>query len=357
MPYMICSGPRRPDVPLARAVGQPRHERGRLLGEAEPQQAVERERGVADPRVAVVVVALAADLLGQRRGRRGDDRARRRVGEQLQRQRRALHHLAPAAAVARTARASGASTRRWRRTPRRSRAPGTRGRCGPGATLSSTNDCDLPAASSNTTRTPLPTRCSLRSLPPSIFATAPSSASVRISRAEQHAVRVHLDLVLRAPVVEPRLHLDEPADLAAHHEHAPDQAVAVRAGARDRHEVLHLPHAAGREEARDQDVRVREVELLRGPVVAVGAQRVEAAVVRVEDRAEHARGVERRAAVPVDRARRCRSARPCAGRRRARARRSAGTRAADRRRRPSTSRTRARWPRSWRAAAGAVPRR
>ena len=55
-------------------------------------------------------------------------------------------------------------------------------------------------------------------------------------------------------------------------------------------------------EARDEDVRVREVELLGGPVVAGRPERVEAAAILVEDRAEHARGVERRAAVPVDRA-------------------------------------------------------
>ena len=34
----------------------------RLLGEPEPQERVERERGVADPGVAVVPVAHAADL-------------------------------------------------------------------------------------------------------------------------------------------------------------------------------------------------------------------------------------------------------------------------------------------------------
>ncbi len=91
----------RPVAPLAHAVVEPGHERRGLLGEAEPQQAVERERGVADPRVAVVPVALAAELLGQRAGRRGDDRAGRGERQQLERQRRAVDHLAPAAAIAR----------------------------------------------------------------------------------------------------------------------------------------------------------------------------------------------------------------------------------------------------------------
>ena len=84
---------------LAEAVGQPLHE---LLGrvvESEQEQRVEREGRVADPRVAVVPVSRAADLLGEARGRGGDDCARRLVGEQLQRERRALHHLAPASPV------------------------------------------------------------------------------------------------------------------------------------------------------------------------------------------------------------------------------------------------------------------
>ena len=114
---------------------------------------------------------------------------------------------------------------------------------------------------------------------------------------------MHLHLVRVARVVEARLHLDVELHRPAHHHDAADEPVAVHVRLHlDRHEVLHLPHAAGREEARDEDVRVREVELLRRPLVARRAQGVVAAAVLVEDRAEHARRVERRAAVPVDRA-------------------------------------------------------
>jgi hypothetical protein len=114
---------------------------------------------------------------------------------------------------------------------------------------------------------------------------------------------VHLHLVLLAPVVEARLHLDAELHLAAHHHHAPQEPVPVQLRLRlDGHEVLQLAHAVGGEEARDQDVRVGEVELLGGPLVTRRPQRVEAALALVEDRAEDARGVERRAAVPVDRA-------------------------------------------------------
>ncbi len=100
MPYMIWSGPVLVCSALAEPLGQPAHERLGLLGEAEPQQRVEREGRVADPGVAVVPVALAAELLRQARRRRGDDRARRAVREQLERERRPVHHLAPAPLVA-----------------------------------------------------------------------------------------------------------------------------------------------------------------------------------------------------------------------------------------------------------------
>ena len=51
----------------------------------------EHERGVADPRVAVVPVALAARGLRERRRSRGHDRPGWRVAEPLERERAALH--------------------------------------------------------------------------------------------------------------------------------------------------------------------------------------------------------------------------------------------------------------------------
>ena len=62
---------------------------------AERVHAPQRERGVADPAEAVVVVALAADRLGQRRAGRGADRAGGGVGQALERQRAALQVAAP----------------------------------------------------------------------------------------------------------------------------------------------------------------------------------------------------------------------------------------------------------------------
>src|SRR6266498_277356 len=55
---------------VAEAPLQPLHERAGLLGEPEPEQRVEREGGVAHPRVAVVPVAYAAELLRQAGGGR-----------------------------------------------------------------------------------------------------------------------------------------------------------------------------------------------------------------------------------------------------------------------------------------------
>ena len=71
------------------------HEVARLLVEAERVQRPEAEGRVADPAEAVVPVALAARRLRQRGGRRGEDRAGRRVGEALEDEGRALQVDAP----------------------------------------------------------------------------------------------------------------------------------------------------------------------------------------------------------------------------------------------------------------------
>jgi hypothetical protein len=81
------------------------------------------------------------------------------------------------------------------------------------------------------------------------------------------------DLVLLAAVVEARADLEAEAHRAAHDDHAADEPVTVhRPLALDRHEVLHLADARLGQEARDEDVRVREVELLRRPLDAVRPQ-------------------------------------------------------------------------------------
>src|SRR5205809_1865747 len=66
-----------------------------LAVEAQRVEAPQHEGAVADPRVAVVPVALAADGLGQRRGRRREQRARRAVRQPLEGQRAALQVALP----------------------------------------------------------------------------------------------------------------------------------------------------------------------------------------------------------------------------------------------------------------------
>ena len=73
-----------------------------LLAIAGGKQGIEAERRVADPAIAIVPVARSPDLLGQGGGRGGDDAARRRIGQQLQRDQRALDHVAMRALILRT---------------------------------------------------------------------------------------------------------------------------------------------------------------------------------------------------------------------------------------------------------------
>ena len=59
------------------------------------QQRIQREGGVAQPAIAIVPVAHAAQLLRQRGGGGRHDAARRGVGQGLERDQRAQHLLAP----------------------------------------------------------------------------------------------------------------------------------------------------------------------------------------------------------------------------------------------------------------------
>ncbi len=76
-------------------VGHEVEEVVRLPVEAERVQPPEHEARVADPAVAVIPVALAAGRLGQRRRGRRDEGAGGRVGQALERQRRALQVAPP----------------------------------------------------------------------------------------------------------------------------------------------------------------------------------------------------------------------------------------------------------------------
>ena len=64
-----------------------------LVGVAGGEQRLEGERCVAQPAVAVVPVALAAEVLGQARGRRSHDAARLGVGQHAEREQAAAYEI------------------------------------------------------------------------------------------------------------------------------------------------------------------------------------------------------------------------------------------------------------------------
>ena len=66
---------------------------------AETQQSVDSERRVADPREPVVPVAVTAECFRKRSGGSGGDGARRRVQQQLERERRAHDFFTPRTVV------------------------------------------------------------------------------------------------------------------------------------------------------------------------------------------------------------------------------------------------------------------
>ena len=81
------------DLEVVRVAGhgaqQPVPPEPRLVGVPGVDQRLDGQGGVAQPAVAVVPVPLAAELLGQRGGRGGDDAARLLVGHQAEREQRA----------------------------------------------------------------------------------------------------------------------------------------------------------------------------------------------------------------------------------------------------------------------------
>ena len=127
--------------------------------EAQGVEAPERERGVPDPGVAVVPVALPARRLRQRRGGRGDHGAGGRVGEALERQRAALEEGAPrdgrGTRRGRASAASGARSTPAARRPRRSSAAG-----GARTTTAPRTACRPPSSSCARSRAGPRRRCS-----------------------------------------------------------------------------------------------------------------------------------------------------------------------------------------------------
>ncbi len=246
---------------LLDAVPQPAGERRRLLGEAHPEQCVDRERPVADPGVPVVPVALATDLLGQAGGGSGDQRPGRGVGHQLQRDRRPLQGLPPPSGVRRLSQPAAPEARRLLEQPVELRVrdllrrPARRGlqhhpTLLPGPQLE--RDAHVarvgPAYRGEPFVALIPHRVQ-------------GQRQGRVD--EHHAVLGDMRLVRLAPVVESWRDVRLEADPTAHAAHQPDQPVVVgRLPTRRRHEVQQLPDAVLGHEPRDQDRRVGQVQLL-----------------------------------------------------------------------------------------------
>ena len=97
IPYMICSERSSARPPAALVMNETNSSAS--SGAGADVERLEREARVADPREAVVPVALAADGLGQRRRRRRDDRAGGAVRQALEDARAEAHELAVRAVV------------------------------------------------------------------------------------------------------------------------------------------------------------------------------------------------------------------------------------------------------------------
>ena len=233
-----------------------------------PEQRVHRERGVPHPGVAVVPVALAADLLGQPRRRRRDQRAGRGVGHQLQRDRRPLDGLAPASGVRRLRQPAAPEGRRSRRT-----AAGTRrwriSRGGPQRRDSSTSPRTWSACSDKVSVTsPSAVDGSRRTAARRPGSRTACRVSDRSPSSKTTPCSVSWVSCARAPVVEPRRDRRprSPSRPRTHRTIRTSRWLSVGRPAGQRHEVEHLADAVLGEEAGDQDRGVREVELLAGVV-------------------------------------------------------------------------------------------
>ena len=271
-------------------------------------QRLQGEGRVADPRVAVVPVALAARGLRQRRGERGDRRAGRHVGQALDRERRPLDRLAPpvvghARAIDPVAPEAGGRLDPARRVV---------GVGGGGELLRPRQRAEQPlAVLEDVARTHAVALDAHRhvGLQPDRHPGAGGVRGVAV-RADQRP------LGGLAPVVEDRLadqlDLDRVVDAL---DGAHQQVLGVVVGRRPRvrgDRVLGPPRAdgervadddpaAGRAPGGDEHVRARVVAA-RHRVVDAERAEPERACPAVEQRPEHARGVELRDAQPVDRA-------------------------------------------------------
>ena len=303
-------------------------------------QRLQRERRVADPRVAVVPVALAARRLGQRRGEGRHRRPGRHVGEALDGQRgahgaaRASDDRARVRGPATTAR-SASSRPAARSPPRRPPAtPGSRPR------TASRTPARPPAASARArARSPsIPSDMSVRrrTVTPAPLASAAcrSSSDERPLRRRRGRSRTPARTRASTSTV-PAMHSSMRTSSVV--------GVVVDRGSRvRRHRVLARARGPSTSASRTTSQPPGTCHVVTSVFVPGSYSRAagtlipngptpEVARLAVEQRAEDARRVEARDAQPGDARRRARRARRCGSSTGTRSRRSAGTATAPRR--------------------------
>ncbi len=269
-------------------------------------QRLQRERRVAQPGVAVVPVTLAPRRLGQRGGERRHRRARGHVGEPLDRHGRALDRLAPAMVGQARARQPATPIARGRRE----RRVGLIDRLRRGELLSPRKRAvDLvallervPGSDPVALHTDghirlqanggvVPARVS----PMAFLGDRPLRGDASIVK-DRFASQLHLDVALKA-------HRDPHEDVigvfVGWRSGVGRDEIDAAAGAKGER-VAHDHPAGGRGPGGEQRVRTRLVDARRGHVDPEGRE-AKGAGLAVEQRTEHARGVEARHTQPVDR--------------------------------------------------------
>ena len=279
-------------VLLAEPLGQPADERAGLVEEAEPQQRVQAEAGVAHPHVAVVPVAGAADLLGQAGRHRGHDPAGRLVAEHLQRQGRPFHGLPPPPPV--RGLRDPALPEGVRRVEERVHA----GRGRRDELLVGVEDLQLEED---------PVAAGEVQVGHDVVAVDAHVGRRAEAEPDRGALDEHaaVDRVQGGPfaaVVGPGGEPHLQPQVAAHALDATHDALPVLVVVRlhHGHEVVHLDHALVGEEAGVEDVGRGQVRLVGTDAAVDGREVPRTALLGVEDAGEDARGVEAAGAEPVD---------------------------------------------------------
>ena len=271
----------------------PAHEGGRLLGVAQPDEPVQGERCVADPRVPVVPVPRPAHRLGQPEGGRGHDGAVGPRGQELEGERRPVHHLSPAPPI------GGA------RDPASPEVDGLLEGLGDEVGIGGRRLLAGLHALEDERRGLVGAQGELGHRRAVLEAhghggAEPQGQRVPTGRDEERPVGRALDRVSGARVVEPGLTDHPEADLPAHGLDATDDVVLVlRLG--DGHVVGDFGHPGVREKAREQHAGIRQVELLLPRLIEERSHLESAALSLVEQGGEHRRRVELREAHEVDR--------------------------------------------------------